>query len=397
VKPIVPLCLVSLAALSAPLPEVRAQAEKPVPAKERPLGKGIRCVTFSPDGTLLAATLGEPKERGRVVLWDVAKQKQLWSHLEDDGVPTAVFAPDGKTMAIGNYDKSAKLLETQTGRRLKVFEGHTNYVRAVAFSPDGKTLATGSWDGSVWLWDLATGEVQRTLDGPEFVYALHFSPKGRWLLAANGRARLWDPTTGKESSVFGKDRVVDGWAMFLDDDRFVAICRDGTVRVCNAASGEQRVLCKRYASRLAFSVKAKALALSTGHGTVELFDFPPRDPTAKEMERIGNLLTLLDDERYDVREAAGKELLNLGIVAEAELRRAAKESSSVEVRIRARRLHEAVMAKPRSTLTGHTGDVEGLAYSPDGQLLATGGRDGTVRLWNLKHLKDAARLTPEVP
>jgi WD40 repeat protein len=397
VKPVVPLCLASLAALSAPPREVRAGAEKPAAAKERPLGKGIRCVTFSPDGTLLAATLGEPKQRGRVVLWDVAKQKQLWSHPEDDGVPTVVFSPDGKTMAIGNYDKTAKLLDAQTGRRLKVFEGHTNYVRAVAFSPDGKTLATGSWDQNVWMWDLATGEVQRTLDGPEHVFALHFSTKGRWLLASNGRVRLWDAATGKESSVFGKERAPDGWAAFLDDNRFVAICQDGTVRVCNAASGEQRVLCKRYASRFAFSVKAGTLALSTGRGAVELFDFPPRDPTAKEKERIGTLLVLLDDDRYDVRESAGKELLDLGIVAEPELRRAAKESSSVEVRIRTRRLHEAVMAKARATLTGHTGDVEGLAYSPDGQLLASGGRDGTVRLWNLKHLKEAARLTPVAP
>jgi WD40 repeat protein len=67
----------------------------------RPLGKGVRCVAFSADGTLLAATLGEPKQRGRVVLWDVDKQKELWSEVFDNGVPTAVFAPDGKTIAIG--------------------------------------------------------------------------------------------------------------------------------------------------------------------------------------------------------------------------------------------------------------------------------------------------------
>ena len=38
----------------------------------------------------------------------------------------------------------------------------------------------------------------------------------------------------------------------------------------------------------------------------------------------------------------------------------------------------------RKTLAGHTGDVFGVAFSSDGQMLVSGSRDGTVLVWDLR-------------
>jgi WD40 repeat protein len=363
------------------------------PPKEPPLGDGIRCVAWTRDGQSLAASFGEPKQRGWLAVFDVAARKQLWSHAEADGIPAIAFSPDGKTLALGAYDHKIKLLNAKTGVVVKSLEGHTNSVRGVAFSPDGKTLATGGWDQTVRLWDIATGAEIMSLAFPEErVYSVSFSPSGKWLLGVGFAALVWDATTGTEKRSL--KRHVDS-AVFLDDERLLT--NDDDIRLWTLANNEepQRVRV-RTGNRLAYSAKARLVATTSGN-SIRLFDFTTDVPTPEQKDRIRALVVLLDDDNYDVRQKASKDLLALGYVVEPELTRLMTDSKSAEVRIRARRIREELFRQSRAQLDGHTEQVEGLAFSADGRMLATGGRDGALRLWRMADFQEAARLIPKRP
>ncbi len=43
---------------------------------------------------------------------------------------------------------------------LKVLEGHSNWVSAVAISADGANIVSSSWDKTLRVWSMETGEVQ---------------------------------------------------------------------------------------------------------------------------------------------------------------------------------------------------------------------------------------------
>jgi WD40 repeat protein len=71
------------------------------------------------------------------------------------------FAPDDRTLVSddGDWDRPGEVKLWETGAwRERAARQHTGEVLCLAYAPDGRTLAAGSWDRTVQLWDLTPGE-----------------------------------------------------------------------------------------------------------------------------------------------------------------------------------------------------------------------------------------------
>ena len=155
---------------------------------------GVWSAEFSPDGTVLA-TGGLD---GLVGLWDGSTGREI---VTLPGVPVAfsvTFSPDGTLVAAVGLGIHVGDVETRS--RLAEIEGHTGAILASDFSPDGRLLATGAADGTAKLWDVSgirRGELREvgSLDGHSAaLLAVTFSPDGTRIATAalDNSVKVWD-------------------------------------------------------------------------------------------------------------------------------------------------------------------------------------------------------------
>jgi dipeptidyl aminopeptidase/acylaminoacyl peptidase len=123
-------------------------------------------------------------------------------------VDAVAFSADGKLVATGSEDKTARVFAATTGRELLRL-AHQASVDAVAFSADGKLLATGSRDNTARVFEAATGREVSRLAHQDFVHAVAFSPDsklfvtqtGNWLHLYQREGDRWRPVANRDLPV----------------------------------------------------------------------------------------------------------------------------------------------------------------------------------------------------
>ncbi|HEV3122749.1 MAG TPA: c-type cytochrome domain-containing protein, partial [Isosphaeraceae bacterium] len=258
-------------------------------------------------------------------------------------------------------------------QRVEVKVPTSDPVTALAFSIDSKWLAA-ALGRSVILFDSATAKPAATLaDHPGPVNAIEFTPDGKTLIAAGGRAgqfgaiTLWDVQThkrlkdmrGHADSILAADLAPDGNLLATGS-------YDKLIKLWDISKGAEVRTLKEHTDAVysvQFSPDGKHLASAGGDRTVKLWE----TATGKRIQSLSEATA----EVYAVAFAEGGSLLLAG---------------GVDRSIRAWDVAAAGVTLAR-TVIAHDAPVVRLVLSPDGKTLYSGGEDRRVKAWEIPSLK----------
>jgi len=253
------------------------------------------------------------------------------------------FAPDGRTFLTASPTDGLRLIEAAGGKDVRQLLEPAAQASGVAFAPDGRSLAAGSYNGSVWVWETATGGQRRQWPGTKRVMTLvALSADGRLLASSEdgGGVRVRHLASGKELRTFtGHSGIVT--ALAFAPGRLLSVSTDGTALIWDAtglkpdAKAPGKIEADVAWTALGGDDAAKAFETMTQLGeapeaAVALLRQRLKPASAADAKRIDQLVTQLDDDDFEMREKASRELGKLGPLAEKALRKAAKAAPSAE-------------------------------------------------------------------
>jgi WD40 repeat protein len=275
----------------------------------------------------------DPTPLARDSLLDIAAQP-LRASLSADAqiVRDLAFSPDGAILATASDDGTARLWDTATHRQIgTALRTDSKAVNSVAFSPDGTMLATASSDGTARLWNVATHHQI----GPALrvdskeVSAVAFSPDGQTLAAVSSDRSVWLWDVATHREVGRLVSPVPADAVAFSPSGIIATANGLSVTLWNAATQEPI-------------------------GTPIVPDYPPQAVTFNPAGTILATSTISGNiQLWDVttRQQVG------------------------------------------TTMSSGSFFVAGLAFSPDGTLLASGSQiSGHVQLWSVATHREVLSL-----
>ncbi|MDE0634680.1 MAG: WD40 repeat domain-containing protein [Candidatus Poribacteria bacterium] len=290
-----------------------------------------------------------------VVFWNIT-QKQVIPFLipsRGRGKRCALSPCEELLALIGEGGQTLEVWNIMSGTRIAELTGHQSLITTVVFSSSGEHLISGDVDGKLIVWRVQRWEKQHTFIGHALPFrAASFHPNGKQFATTDGGSIfLWDVTSGEQ---LGSPSV---------DSTFVTLYKGDMRQIQRQIQPRHKPSSNLHS--ITFSPCGTLLAGGL-KGGIHLWDAATLEP------RMGMILP----------ESCS---LVVGVVVFSPCGRYLASGSwwnkTDKVSIR---LWDVATGENIHTFWGHTTDVQDLAFSPDGNILASSSYDGTILLWDMK-------------
>jgi WD40 repeat protein len=291
--------------------------------------------------------------------------------MDQAGNSSVAFSPNGHLIATGSSNGIIKLWSVN-GYLLKTLKGHKEGVSIIAFSPDGKTIASGSDDKTIKLWNLDGQELQ-TFKGHQLnsFSAITFTSDEQSIsvVSSDGSITLWSRDGKKVQTLREKMPFSDSLGTtvaFSPDKQTIAVVvnENGGVELQNLSGQKLRALGNQQRIGVAGSIEAPNPRITfSSDGQVIAVNIWE---TIKLYRRDGLELQTWRGQPGEIGTA-------IAFSPNGQMIATGYSDGSVKLWFRQGQ-------KPK-VLHRHR-NVKSLAFSPDGQTIAAGGDDDRVNLWN---------------
>jgi WD40 repeat protein len=295
------------------------------------LSERVQSLRFSPDGRWLGVAGGDPARAGEIQVWDVAKRKlTISAAISYDTLYGLSWSPDSKLIAFGCPDNTVRAIEAATGKQVMQMGSHSDWVMSTTFSAKGDHVISGGRDMSVKLTEIAE---QRFVDN---ITSITPGALKGGVTALATHPRFEEIVDG------GSDGLPRAYRIFREVKRVIG---DDAQFIADLFPIAGRVFSIR------FSADGTRIAYGGG------------------LDRAGEMVVC----SYDYTNEVPKELRD--IMGKVPGTRSADEQKQLDD-YKKQGIHEISRA-----VVPHS-ELYSVAFSPDGNVVAAGGSDGMVRLFN---------------